>query len=566
MSMLHLQLHRLIKEKEKSIKMAFWKNGLSVLLGVMLASCQPSHDISSVSMSHSDMNTLRSPVEDWEEEPIKIRPKSRPFKTNPSPSLPKNFQKKVSIQINDSVPLKEAIQRVALQCGVDLQMDPSIQSRILFSAQDRSFYEVLQDICQLADLKLTVISNGIRIEPDTPYAATYNVQFLNLSRTTDNRISIATDVFASMKEQKSPMDNGSNSTVQAKGEASFWTELEQNLSIILGESESGTPNFTIHKQGGIISVRATSKQHKQIETYLKTLRQATTSQVLIEAKVIEVSLKDEFKSGINWQKLAYGALNFHMPLGTIAKRSKVLDPTSAQSDILSFGLDSKRFSGLIKAISEFGSVRTLSSPRVTVMNNQNAILKVAQNQVYFRLNYDKQYSLNVNRENVSVSSDIMTVPIGLVMAVQPSIEPETGQIILSLRPTISRLSKSVSDPAVDIAFNATTHRNATPIEHKPSLVPVVEVREIDSVLKVSDGGIAILGGLMETRSSQGEAKLPGAGDIPCLGDLFKATSRVEEVVELVILLKATIVEDGCLSEADQRLYENYTDDPRPLYN
>ena len=240
-----------------------------------------------------------------------------------------------------------------------------------------------------------------------------------------------------------------------------------------------------------------------------------------------------------------------------------MDPTSAQTDMLSIGLQGKTFSSLLKAIEEFGASRTLSSPRLTVMNNQTAILKVAQNQVYFRLNYDQQLNLTVNRESINVSSYIQTVPIGLVMSVQPSIDHDTGDIILSLRPTISRLTHSVSDPAVEIAFaNAKSHSTVQP---KPSLIPVVEVREIDSVLRLQSGEIAVLGGLMEARTTNGTAKLPIAGDLPVVGQLFTASADGDEVVELVILLRASIIDDAPAPDvADQRLYQDYVEDPRPM--
>lgn len=468
------------------------------------------------------------------------------FLTSPPPPQKKNNRKKgypdplmqpVNFYITEQAPLREAICELARQKGVNLQLDPAIQSSLFFTAQGRPFMEVIEGICELGNLRFEVIDQrSLRLMPDTPYPATYNVQFLNLARTSDSRVSIATDVFSHVNDQKGGLDNGSNSVIQGKGENSFWAELEQNLKIILEDGGK----FTLHKQGGIISVRGTKKQHRLIESYLEVLRKVASTQVLIEAKVVEVTLKDEFKAGINWQKLIGGAFFIDAPLANIAQRKSLVDGTSAQGDLLSFGFNQQNFSAILKAINEFGTARTLSSPRLTVMNNQNAILKVAQNQVYFRLNYDRQYSLNVNRENVNVSSDILTVPIGLVMSVQPAIDQETGDIILSLRPTISRLSKSVSDPAVDIIARSLGEKNAV----KPSLIPVVEVREIDSVLRLKSGECAVLGGLMENRHVEGEAKVPLAGDIPLLGALFKAKSTTQETIELVILLKATIVEDG----------------------
>jgi general secretion pathway protein D len=192
------------------------------------------------------------------------------------------------------------------------------------------------------------------------------------------------------------------------------------------------------------------------------------------------------------------------------------------------------------------------------MNNQTALLKVARNQVYFQLRYDRQFNVTVNRENVNISSDIHTVPIGLVISVQPSIDTETGQVLLYLRPTITRFSQTVADPAVDIARAQTTTN--TNIQTQPSLIPVVEVQEFETVMRLRDGETGLLGGLMEIRTSGDNTGLPGLEKVR----LFESTSNAHEIIELVFIVRAKIVKDGDRQhQADQRLY-NLVDDPRPI--
>lgn len=536
-----------------------------LIIPLLLSSCRTASD-SEIRVDRSHIRTLTDSPEERLSAP-KVRRKKRP-----PPAVPSLFQKLVSVSITEDIPLKEAFRELAHQAGVGLQLESRVTTRIFFTAIQRPLIEVVQDICELAGLRYKINGSSFRVEIDAPYPVNYNLQFLNLARNSENRISIGTDVFSNVKDGKASADNGSNSAITGKTTTDFWTELDGNLKTILtaeaqskgGEAKSA--NYSIHRQGGLVTVYGTARQHRLVESYLKSLHRVVSSQVLIEAKVIEVNLKDQYKSGINWQKLAGSNFRVDMPLGNLSQRGRFMDPASAQMDVLSIGLQGKTFTGLLKAIEEFGASRTLSSPRLTVMNNQTAILKVAQNQVYFRLNYDKQLSLMVNRESVSVSSDIQTVPIGLVMSVQPSIDEDAGSIVLSLRPTISRLSQSVRDPAVDIAFNANGGGNSS-FQPTPSLIPVVEVREIDSVLRLQSGEIAVLGGLMEARTINGAAKLPIAGDIPVLGELFKSAAEGDEVVELVILLRATIIEEGESPQpdaADQRLYQNYVSDPRPL--
>jgi len=524
-------------------------------------------------------NSPQETLEPFDLQILKKAPEKSQFSTKgfvkkqkkSSPFIPAAMKKCVSITITEEVPLKDALIELARQVEINLQLDPKITGRIFFSATRRPFIDVIKDICDMVDLRYKIFDQSLRVEFDAPYAIHYPLSFLNLSRTSENRISIATDVFSNVKTASSMADNGSNSAITGKGNSDFWTELDSNLKTILADSQttaslkegSTKPTYAIHRQGGLITVYGTSRHHALVTDYLENLQQVISTQVLIEAKVIEVSLNDQYRGGINWQKLTGGDFYADISLGDLGQRGLFMPPANAQTDMLTIGLRDKTFSGLLKAIEEFGASRTLSSPRLTVLNNQTAILKVAQNQVYFRLNYDKQLNLSVDRESINVSSDIQTVPIGLVMSVHPSIDQNTGDIILSLRPTISRLTHSVSDPAVEIAFaNA---KSLTPTGAKPSLIPVVEVREIDSVLRLQSGEIAVLGGLMETRVNNGAAKVPVVGDFPILGQAFTSTADGEEVVELVILLRASIL-DGTPSPdaADQRLYQDYFEDPRPF--
>lgn len=483
------------------------------------------------------------------------------------PKLPKMMYQPVSISVSEGVPLKNIFIELARQADVDLQLDHTIDAKIIFTAKKRPFIDVIKSMCEMANLRFDVIDNAIRIERDIAYSQNYNVQFLNLARTSEDQLSIASDVFSSVGPSKTNMsDNVSKSALKATTKNDFWDELEQNLKTIL-EAGSEKGSYSMHRQAGLISLHANRKQHQQVELYLKKLRQIACCQVLIEAKIIEVTLKDEYRSGINWHTVGTNSdLQVRANFGDMTRKGIFLDPTTAQTDMISFGADGTKFSAIANTLQEFGLVRTLSSPRLTVMNNQAAILKVAQNKVYFRLNYDKMYNSQNNRESTTVSSDIQTVPIGLIMLVQPSIDPQTGEIILFLRPSISRLTQTVADPAIDIAFNASisSESNASKSPTQ-SMIPVVEVREIDSVLRLQDKEMAILGGLMEVRSSEHRQGVPGLDEIPLVRDLTGSLTEGDTIVELVIVLKATIMDNGAkLDGADHRLMSEYTTDPRPL--
>lgn len=556
--------------RNSSIRIA--KNTLYVtLISLLLSSCQVPTEKPQAFLNKDTLNTLQSEQNDTFLTPADMIPpkkSSLKMKQKPYPrekkKFPDIFYQKVSIAIGEELPLKTALLTLSQQTGINLQLDPSIDIKLIYSAQEQPLIDVIEGICALGDLRFAIHNTNLRIVPDAPYPQNYKLQFLNLNRQTENHTSISTNVFSTSRDVTEG-DNGSDSKVTAKTDNNFWTELKENLEIILGTAKKKDgvkddviENFTIHRQGGLLTVRGTARQHKLIEEYLYNLKRSISTQVLIEAKIIEVTLKDEFKAGINWKQLAGGSFRTSMMLGKIAENARITNPIH-HNDILSIGTTIDNFSAILQAIQQFGACKTLSSPRITVLNNQNAILKVAQNQVYFRLRYDRENNSNINRESVMVTSDIQTVPIGLVMAVQPSIDPDGDRVLLSLRPTISRLTKSVADPAVELIYSMS--RDCDMDHIKPSLIPVVEVREIDSVLEVDSGYIAILGGLMESRKAREDTQLPILGDIPLLGKLVSAQSETDEVVELVILLKATIVNhddfSGHINESDQKLLSGF---------
>lgn len=494
---------------------------------------------------------LKQPVETEKPTPVTVAP----AKPVPLP-YPAGALLPISLNVTEHMPVRPVLSELAKQADVGLSMPVDLpDKRVDMTIRSRPIYEAIEQLCAASGLRATWQGNNLQIEADLPYSHNYAVQFLNLTRTSDHHVATSTDVFANNTKSQQMGDNGSDSTVKNASENDFWHELEKNLILML--DKDGT--YTVHKQAGLVTVIAKQSQHRQVETYLNLLRKAVRSQVVIEAKVVEVILKDEFRSGINWKKIKGTDIALNLPFGDKAAGFPGLDPANSTPNMLQFGISGKAFESVVNALDEFGITRTLSSPRLTVMNNQTALLKVAKNQVYFRLRYDKRYSTNNNQESVAVSSDIQTIPIGLVLSVHPSIDLETNEIILFLRPTISRLNSSVRDPAVDIAAVQASQSNTI----APSTVPVVEVREIDSVLRTKSGEIAVLGGLMEVRTTEELSQLPILGDVPGLRELFGAGGDSTYVVELVILLRATI-SDAAPDAADERL-SRQNQDPRAFH-
>lgn len=500
--------------------------------------------------------------------------------STPAIAIPQRYQQKLSVYISPEVSLGSLLEKIAALLNIDLQIDNALYDTkcgITFSATNQPFIDVLENICNVGKMRYRISRGVLFIEKDTPFTRSYNVQFLNLTRLSENRISSATDIFSNSINHNAetgnvtssiPLgENGSNTSVLMNSENNFWKELEVNLKTLLQPDSSPVkPYFTIHKQAGIISVFGTSEHHNCIKTYLNALKKSVSSQILIEAKVIEVALREEFKSGIDWGRLkatASGTASEHQIYGG-GNMTGVIGEANIPNGFFQYTAQFENgLYGFIQALQRFGTTKTLSSPRITVMNNQSAILKVARNHVYFKLNYNKHFYTKSAQGDISVGSDIQTVPIGLVMSVQPAIDLSTNSVILFLRPTISKLAGTASDPSVSIANNTNDSKNKSlPPESK---IPIIEVKEIDSVLRLKDGEVAVLGGLMETSSTSSQNKAPLLGDVPILKEAFSGVDKEDHVTEVVILIKVKILDSVMPDAADERLVHLYSNDPRPIF-
>ncbi len=489
------------------------------------------------------------------------------------PAGPEN--RLVSISVVDTVPIRDVLIELARAAEVDLELDPAIEGGIIFSAQNRPFIEVIDRISGMANLRYEYKGGILRIEIDRPYHATYKVEHLAAARSATSSVDIFTDVFSAVGDNS--ISNGSAARIEQVTENDFYGELATNVRQILtnsspseeieeiqlasvqptldGEGEEITDavaepveDFSINRQSGLLSVYATQRQHRLVQDYLRELIIRSSSQIVVEAKVLEVQLSDEFRSGVDWS-VVVGLLggNAGFLLNTGIANIPNNAPDLAQLSFVGGDVDA-----VVNLISEFGTTRTLANPRLSITNNEPAVLKVAQNQVYFTLEFETNTTQGVVTE--TVESTVNTVPIGLVMLVQPSIDLDTNRVTLSLRPTLSNIVDFVDDPAVSIESNNTVI----------SQVPVVEVREFDSIVTARSGEVIILGGLMQETAQNNEAGLPGFQDIPWVGNAFKSNDDDREVRELVIFLRATIVPQPVPAPADIDLYNTFAIDPRPL--
>jgi general secretion pathway protein D len=274
--------------------------------------------------------------------------------------------------------------------------------------------------------------------------------------------------------------------------------------------------------------------------------------VLIEATIVEVRLSQNYQQGIDWQYINQGAAGRALGQGSLT-RTITFDPTTntigattstntlpsaITSSLFSLAFRRGDFLTAIKLLENFGTLRVLSSPKLSVLNNQTAILKVVDNFVYFQVRSDTSQGQTSTLSNLTTTPQ--SVAVGLVMSVTPQIS-ENNSVLLNVRPTISRITGTKRDPHPSLTI--------------PNLVPEIQTREMESLMSVNDGDIAVLGGLMQEQVNNTDDAVPGVSKIPILGNLFTHRNDTTSKTELVIFLRPIVVRDASI-QGDYRSFRN----------
>lgn len=299
---------------------------------------------------------------------------------------------------------------------------------------------------------------------------------------------------------------------------------------------------TLAREAGFVAVYAPSRGHKEVQKYIDQMMSGGRKQVMIEATVVEVELNDESQSGVNWSALASdGTFSLSQAFNGTSTTSTTAGLVSVTGSAISRDWS---LSSTLKLLERFGNSRVLSSPKMVGINNQPTLLKVVKNLVYFSVQAQVIAGVTGQASTRAYTTTPNTVPIGLVMSILPSIS-ETDEITLVVRPTISTLSSYVNDPNPDLV-DASGKRI-------DNLVPVIQEREMESVLKLNDGQIAILGGLIQDTIENEDTGVPGAVGEPVLGYLFGQKNKAKHKSELIVFLKPVLVkhpdiENGSFSD------------------
>lgn len=323
-------------------------------------------------------------------------------------------------------------------------------------------------------------------------------------------------------------------------------------------------NVISNREAGVITVRGTNKQHQKVQEFIDQVMSSAKRQVLIEVTIAEVRLSNTFQTGIDWGRfrntLNDSGFEFSQSLGSnvsfnsqtgrfVPGGQDVFGVTSGSGFIAGYINPAGNLGNIFAAVrllEKFGDTKVMSSPKLMVLNNQTAVLKVVNNLVYFTVNTNPAItSSGTTVSPATITTTPNTVPVGVVMTVTPQIS-EGGLVNVNIRPNISKKIGDALDPNPDIARQGLTNP-----------IPIIQVREMESLLQIPSGNIAVLGGLMQDEIVSDKDKVPGLSNVPGIGKVFTGNNIGNSKTELVIFLRATVIPNASLESDELQGYKQY---------
>jgi MSHA biogenesis protein MshL len=478
-----------------------------------------------------------------------------------------------------NVPVSELLFALSRDAKLNIDLHPGIEGTVSINAIDQTLQQILTRLAKQVDMRWELNGPNLAIMPDSPFLRTYRIDYVNMSRD----MAVKTEVSSQVGSAGAGGAGGGSTSIESKSNNHFWKTLDQNIQDLLRETDKVLPegssetvidkneqqttsaaaakgvaalagvapttsgavqstgntvvkrsNFReaaaviTNPEAGIISVRASSRQHEKIQEFLDQVMGSSRRQVMIEATIVEVGLTTQYDQGINWQSLrelrpgsTAGFSAAQRPTGT-----PVASPFAGASDafVLNYVAPGLGVAATVSLLENFGNVKVLSSPKISVLNNQTAIIKVVDNLVYFTVKSDTT-NPTTGTPITTLTTTPNSISVGVVMSITPQIS-ENNTVLLNVRPVISRLNRRVTDPAS--ALNT---------------VPEIATREMESMLRLTDGETAVMGGLMSDELGQDTDGVPGLASLPGIGSFFTKRTDTTKKTELVIFLKPTIIRE-----------------------
>lgn len=510
----------------------------------------------------------------------------QPARVAPVKGLSKKAEPRFDLVVNKAQ-VSQVLMGIASGTPYSMVLSPELSGEISVNLKDVTLFEALNALRELYGLEFKMQGKQIFVEPQTLQTRVFQVNYIAGQRKGESGTKVAS---GSLNTPVPGPTGGMNaglpatniggapstlpsfaSTVMTSTDSNFWGDVEASLLNIVGNTNGH--NVIVNKQSGLIMIKAMPKEIRQVEKFLSLMQVTIDRQVILEAKILRVQLNRGSQQGINWAafrtfgntNFSFGNVSGNTTLGTSGNVSNGVitgNPNSLQnnglnnsnpafigatpigSSMFALAVQGAKFSALLNFLETQGNVDVLSSPRISTLNNQKAVLKVGT---------DELFVTNVSNNTTATTAGTSSFPqvtlqpyfSGISLDVTPQIDREDN-IILHIHPLVSNVVSV--NKQIDLG---TTSNYTIP-------VPSSTISETDSIVRTRDGNIIAIGGLMTESNTNVRSKVPLLGDVKFLGNLFRQKDEGVLKSELVILLKSTVVKGGDswaqdMLNADQRL-------------
>ncbi|CZF83442.1 Type II secretion system protein D precursor [Grimontia celer] len=426
----------------------------------------------------------------------------------------------------------------------NLVMHPEVSGKVTVSLKDVTVPEALEVVSDIYGYNVEISGRLIQIFPAVLRTETFPVDYLQLQRAGVSLTSISTGAVSTDSSSGSGDDEKTERTsvptggtvIETRAESNFWAQLERAVAAMIGNGDGRS--IVVSPQASLITVKAYPNELREVKRFLDASQARLKRQVILEAKILEVTLSDGYQQGVNWSNITSSIGSGGVEITRDAAELTgdfISNVIGGQTNIT---ITDGNFSAVMNFLDTQGDVNVLSSPRVTAANNQKAVIKVGGDE-YFVTDIS---SSDTSGDNSDSGPNIELTPFfsGISLDVTPQIDDENG-VLLHVHPAV-----------IDVVTEEKTIQLGTSAQ--PYVLPLAKtsIRESDSIIHAQSGDVVVIGGLMKSSYEEMVSKVPLLGDIPGLGHLFRNVNRMKQKTELVILLQPSVVGEQTWQEEINR--------------
>lgn len=514
-----------------------------------------------------------------------------------------------------NVSAREILFALARDAKINIDIGSGIEGVVTLNAINQTLPQILDRISKQVDIRYAIENGNLFVEADKPYLKTYKIDFINMSRTVKSSVFTSSQIGGTTSTASG--GNSASTSVTSETKNDLMESLVANVKAILADEDrirytemkerrneelyerkkladsanaddnqkedskssakdktqevtgkyEPAVNINANKETGVLLVRATGRQHKKIQEFIDKVMTTARRQVLIEATIAEVTLSSNYQQGIDWSRMRLGAKGFQLTQAAtnLGTGSALSAGQTGQMLLLDYANPTSKLGALAASVSlldSFGDVKVLSSPKLSVMNNQTATLKVVDNRVYFSITVTPGSITNGTITQPVYTTTPVPVSVGFTMNVTPEIN-DTDYVTINVRPTITRIIRYVDDPNPSLANPCGVGVGTCNIAAVKNQIPELRTREMESIIRINSGQIAVLGGLMQDELNNATDGIPMLDEIPVAGNLFKNRNDSKSKTELVIFLRPVVIKDASL-DGDYSAYRSNLPDANYL--